>query len=106
MFIKVCTTDTQRVISPGFQLEEDNKITVTDVQRMIKSVKAITIGDKTTVVQVTLLNGFILTESSACVDPANYDQQVGADICMVKITDKIWFLLGFLLQSARNGFPF
>jgi len=106
MFIKVHITNTPRVISPGFQLEEDNKITVTDVQRMIKSVKAMTIGDKTTVVQVTLLNGFILTESSACVDPANYDQQVGADICMVKITDKIWFLLGFLLQSARNGFPF
>jgi len=62
-----------------------------------------TIGDRTTVVMCTLRNGFIITESSSCVDPANYSQKIGEEICMGKIKDKIWELLGFLLQTAVNG---
>ncbi len=62
------------------------------------------IGEKTTFVQATLLNGFTLTETSSCVDPANYDEAMGAEICMGNIKNQIWFLLGFLLQSAVYGF--
>ena len=28
---------------------------------------------------------------------------MGAEICMEKIKDKVWFLLGFLLQTAVRG---
>ena len=62
-----------------------------------------TLGDKVTVVRATLRNGFELVESSACVSPENYDEKLGAKICMEKITDKVWFLLGFLLQTGVNG---
>ena len=62
-----------------------------------------TLGDKVTVVRVTLRNGFELVESSACVSPENYDEKLGAEICMEKIKDKVWFLLGFLLQTGVNG---
>lgn len=62
-----------------------------------------TIGDKVTVVRATLRNGFELVESSACVSPENYDEKLGAKICMEKIEDKVWFLLGFLLQTGVNG---
>lgn len=82
----------------------NNKITQADVDGMIADTIVRTIGEKTTFVQVTLLNGFVLTESSACVDSANYDVAMGRDICLEKIKDKIWFLLGFLLQSAVYGF--
>ena len=34
----------------------------------------------------------------------NYDEAMGAEICLEKIKDKVWFLLGFLLQSAVHGF--
>ena len=62
-----------------------------------------TMGDKCTVVRVVLRNGFEIVESSACVSAENYDEKLGADICMEKIKDKVWFLLGFLLQTAVNG---
>lgn len=62
-----------------------------------------TLGDKMTVVRATLRNGFELVESSACVSPENYDEKLGAKICMEKIEEKVWFLLGFLLQIGVNG---
>lgn len=57
------------------------------------------LGKPITVVTVKMQNGFILCESSSCVDPANYDVNIGKEICLKKIEDKIWFLLGFLLQE-------
>ena len=62
-----------------------------------------TLGDKTTVVRAVLRNGFELVESSSCVSKENYSEELGAQICMNKIKDKVWFLLGFLLQTAVHG---
>ncbi|ANT40120.1 MULTISPECIES: Gp49 family protein [Bacillus cereus group] len=53
---------------------------------------------KCTVVVAKLPNGFILTESSACVDPANYDVNIGVKCCKERIIDKIWHLEGYRLQ--------
>jgi len=88
---------------------KNNAISADDVDNMIASIATTTLTpegskSKTTVVVCTLINGFTITESSACVDPANYDEQIGKEICLTKIKDKIWFLLGFLLQSALYGF--
>ena len=60
-------------------------------------------GDKTTVVRAVLRNGFEIVESSACVSAENYDEALGAQICMEHIKDKVWMLLGFLLQTAVHG---
>nr|WP_242966515.1 Gp49 family protein [Clostridium sp. BSD9I1] len=73
------------------------------VENFIKEVHISTIGEKTTLVRAVLVNGFEVIESSACVDKANYNENIGAEVCMKKIKDKIWFLLGFLLQSAVGG---
>ena len=62
-----------------------------------------TMGDKTTVVRAMLRNGFEIVESSACVSAENYDENIGREICLRKIKDKVWFLLGFLLQTAVHG---
>ncbi|UYX53354.1 Gp49 family protein [Bacillus thuringiensis] len=53
---------------------------------------------KCTVVVAKLPNGFILTESSACVDPTNYDVNIGIECCKERIVDKIWHLEGYRLQ--------
>lgn len=55
---------------------------------------------KCTVVVAKLPNGFILTESSACVDPVNYDVKIGTEICKERIANKIWELEGYRLQCA------
>lgn len=59
-----------------------------------------TLGEKTTVVRAVLRNGFEIVESSSCVSPENYDEAMGREICLEKIRDKVWELLGFLLQTA------
>lgn len=73
------------------------------VEDFIKEKHISTIGDKTTLVRVVLVNGFEIIESSACVDKANYNEEIGAECCMSKIKDKIRMLLGFLLQTAYKG---
>ena len=62
-----------------------------------------TLGEKTTVVRAVLRNGFEIVESSSCVSPENYDEATGREICLEKIRDKVWELLGFLLQTAVDG---
>ena len=86
------------------EMMEENSITQRDVDNFIAKTEAIKLGDKTTVAQTTLKNGFILTESSSCVDVNNFDMEIGKDCCMEQIKHNIWFLLGFLLQSAKYGF--
>ena len=50
-------------------------------------------------VTVRMKNGFTLRESTTCVDPSAYDEKIGREICLRKIEDRIWYLLGFLLQE-------
>lgn len=88
---------------------KDNTICQEDVDNMIAytyfdTLESLGSDGLTTIMVCTLVNGFTITESSSCVDPANYSVEVGAEICMKKIKDKIWFLLGFLLQSGLYGF--
>ena len=56
--------------------------------------------DRTAIVKATLKNGFIIVESSSCVSVENYDEEIGKEICMNAIKDKVWSYLGFLLASA------
>ena len=56
-------------------------------------------GKPTTYVTVRMKNGFTIRESTTCVDPANYDEEIGKEICLRKIEDKVWFLLGYQLQE-------
>lgn len=58
-----------------------------------------TVFGKCTIVSCKLPNGFVIAESSACVSPENYDEDMGAEICFDKIASKIWELEGYRLQQ-------
>lgn len=73
------------------------------VERFIDHHETVTMGGKTTVVRAVLKNGFEIVESSSCVSAENYDEKLGEEICMERIGNKIWELLGFLLQTAVSG---
>lgn len=82
-------------------------ITAEQVQRNMKDVLVrteIEFDKPVTYVTVRMENGFTLRESTTCVDPANYNEEIGKQICLKKIEDKVWFLLGFLLQENASGF--
>lgn len=76
-------------------------ITQEDIDKLLAEaeVGVATVHDKCTLVSVKLKNGFIITDSSACVDPANYDVEEGFDICMGHIANKLWELEGYALQK-------
>ena len=73
------------------------------VDDFIDQVEVQTMGEKTTVVRAVLKNGFEIVEASSCVSPENYSEDLGAQICLGKIKDKVWMLLGFLLQTGVAG---
>ncbi|AHJ86714.1 hypothetical protein K7H05_00970 [Bacillus sp. ZZQ-131] len=81
-----------------------NTVTKEQVEKIINEaeIEIKTFFDKCTVVTAKLSNGFVIVESSACVDPANYDENLGAQICLERITNKIWELEGYKLQSKLS----
>lgn len=85
------------------QVGSNNTVTQELVDSFIKDVEVFTLGAKTTVVNATMINGFNIVASSACVDISNYNEQIGKEICLEHIKNDLWKLLGFVLQTGFNG---
>ena len=88
----------------NFKIVGKNGIDRQDIENFIKTVQVSTIGKRTTVVVVELINGYKIIESASCIDSSDYSELIGKEKCMKKVREKVWFLLGFLLQSALSGF--
>lgn len=81
-------------------------VTQEDVDKCIVEVQTERIdlvGKDHTIVAVRLSNGFTIIEVQTCVDPENFNMETGKEICMKKIQDKIWMLLGFELQTYLHS---
>lgn len=61
--------------------------------------EAHTTFDKCTVVTCRLPNGFVISDYAACVNPENYDENMGIEICRERIKNKIWELEAYRLQQ-------
>ncbi|MGL5963603.1 MAG: Gp49 family protein [Fusobacteriaceae bacterium] len=83
---------------------ENNKIPKDLVQSFVTKKDVTTervFGKLTTILKYELRNGFTGIESSTCVDEDNYSKEIGTEILMRKLEDKIWFGLGFALGMAQ-----
>lgn len=80
-----------------------NTVSNHDIEKLIRDAKidTQTIGEKTTLVMVTLKNGFVLSETSSCVDPKNYDEKIGEMAALGRITTRLWELEGYRLQQKN-----
>lgn len=80
-----------------------SKVTPADLDAEIAAgtVAYTRIGRTTTHCMITLVNGFSVTGESACVDPANFDEQMGREIAFKNAREKLWPLLGFRLADRR-----
>ena len=83
---------------------KNNTVTKEQIQALwnASEVDVETKFNKTTIVTVKLPNGFILVESSSCVNPTNYDEKIGYEICVNRIENKLWELEGYRLQTELN----
>ena len=87
-----------------FRLSPENdgtKVLKEDVENFVTNVEVMTVGEKTTVVNAHTLTGFDMIRHSSCVDPNNYDEELGKEFAMEKVVDDLWGHLGFVLQWAK-----
>ena len=89
-------------------MSSQTKVELDHIESMIESLeyKFVHVGDgKTTGCYSYLSNGFqIAYGDSACVDPNNFDQELGEkyakERCVAASKDKLWELEGYLLKMV------
>jgi hypothetical protein len=60
------------------------------------------IGETVTYCRIVLDNGFSVSGESACVNPENYNQQIGEKIAYDNAFRQLWPLFGFLLAEKNK----
>lgn len=89
-----------------FRLSPENdgtKVLKEDVENFVTNVEVMTVGEKTTLVNAHTLTGFDMVRHSSCVDPKNYNEELGKQYALEVVTDDLWGHLGFVLQWAKFG---
>lgn len=61
------------------------------------------IGKKTMICCLILKNGFEVIGSGSCVDPDNFNENIGKRISRDKAIEKVWELEGYILQDKLNN---
>ena len=87
------------------EIENPSTISQTDLDRFVgvDAFEAMQLDEKTFCMKCTPRTGFVMFETSSCVDPENYDQEIAAQITGEKVQNKLWGFMGFVLQWARFG---
>lgn len=79
-----------------------DRLTDNDIQSVIVKEEYTKMGSKTCVGCFTLANGFEIVTSSSCVNPENFDLELGKKYCRQHAINKIWELEGYRLQQRRH----
>lgn len=84
---------------------EGDKITINDINHII-NISHITskrLDGKTVLTTMDILPEYTSYATSSCVNPANFDMQLGKANSIKKITSSLWDILGFCLAWGRKG---
>jgi len=57
------------------------------------------VGEKTTIALITLQNGFEIVGTSGCVNPADFDFEIGKHYALVDALTKLGGYVGFYMQE-------
>lgn len=78
------------------------KVTKEGIEARIKSVDYFVLPNSTTTIcSITLENEYSVRGESACVDPRNFNMDIGRSIAYRNAFDKLWSLEGYLLAERR-----
>lgn len=77
-----------------------NKITVEFLNSEITNVEYLRPVGTLTICVITTKDGFTFTGESACVDPANFNQEIGEKIAYDNAFNKMWLPYGFWLHKT------
>lgn len=84
-----------------------NKVTIEHINTLLGSAETQehVFWDKELVVSYKLPSGFTITGRGACVDPKNFDIEIGRKVAREQAEHKLWELEGYMLQNIlhRDG---
>jgi hypothetical protein len=78
------------------------RVTLEQIKSLIDREEYHVFDDTLTVCVLTLKNGYKVLGQSACADPANFNEELGAKIAKEKAVAEIWPLAGFLLRDQLH----
>lgn len=78
------------------------RVTAQEMESRISDVTYIRINQTVTLCNMTLDNGYSVRGESACVNPENYNQEIGEKIAYDAAFNKLWPLFGFLLAEKQH----
>lgn len=82
--------------------EKPNSVSLESIEAKIAQERYLRVPNTTlTICILTMINGFHVVAHSACVDPANFDVQMGEQIARKKAVDQLWALEGYMLAETR-----
>lgn len=102
-YISMCPKET--FLKNAYEIK-NNSITPELVKFFVKNTEVTTeriYRKLNTVLKYELVNGFVGIETSSCVDEKNYSAEIGEQILLERLYDKIWFGLGFALGMANRA---
>lgn len=78
------------------------RVTPEYIKSRITNAVFIRIGETVTHCRIILDNGFSVSGESACVNPENYNQEIGEKIAYDNAFRLLWPLFGFLLAEKNK----
>ena len=79
------------------------KVTKESIEARIASVDYHVLPNSTvTLCNITMKNGFSVRGESACVDPRNFNLEIGRNIAYRNAFNGLWQLEGYLLAERRS----
>ncbi len=80
------------------------KVTLDGIKAKIKGETYLVLPDgRTTICQLTMENGYTLNGYSACVDPAEFNRDLGRKYAFEDALRQIWPLEGYLLAETIHS---
>lgn len=70
-------------------------LTKEQLESNIKQVDYATFGTTGTHCAITLHNGYVVTGESACIDPEQFNPEIGKKIAYEQAFEKLWMILGY-----------
>ncbi len=77
------------------------RVTKEYIESRIKETAFLKIGETVTIANIVLDNGYSVRGESACVNAANYNQEIGERIAYDNAFGKLWPLFGFALAERQ-----
>jgi hypothetical protein len=89
------------MLSEKLQASPAPRVTKEYIESRIKLTEFTKQFGTVTLCGIKLDNGYSVRDESACVNPANYNQEIGERIAYDNAFQKLWALFGFVLAENQ-----